>query len=259
VNHGLPIFLVVLLLSGYVWAEDCSKAIELFNQATMAEDMEVKERGFKKAIPLCRDPEVLARVYNNLADTYERTGRLSLALAYYRKALETKPDLATAYFSVGDIFFRVKDYCSASVIYEKGLRYRSEDEESIKKREEALERARKYIIIYFDFDSFRIPFRYLKRLDAVCAAIKKRGIDGLEETRVIGHACRLGARAYNRRLSFRRAEAVAAYLKECSSADSPVLTVTGVGEDAPLLAGVDKNARTLNRRVEIRLKYWRGP
>lgn len=254
-NHGLPIFLLVLLLPAYVWAEDCSKAIELFNQATMGEDMEVKERGFKKAIHLCRDPEVLARVYNNLADTYERTRRLSLALAYYRKALETKPDLATSYFSVGDIFFRVKDYSSAAVMYEKGLRYRPEDEESVKRREEALERAKKHIIIYFDFDSFRIPFRYLKRLDAVCAAIKKRGIDGLKEIRVIGHACSLGARAYNRHLSFRRARAVATYLKERFSADSPVLTVTGEGEDAPLLAGIDKNTRTLNRRVEIRFKH----
>ena len=70
-----------------------------------------------------------------------------------------------------------------------------------------------------------------------------------------GHACSVGARAYNRRLSFRRAEAVATYLKKCFSADSPFLTVTGEGEEAPLLAGVDKNARTLNRRVEIGLKY----
>ncbi len=69
------------------------------------------------------------------------------------------------------------------------------------------------------------------------------------------HACSLGARAYNRHLSFRRAEAVATYLKECFSAAPPVLTVTGDGEDAPLLVGVDKNARTLNRRVEVRLKY----
>ena len=63
------------------------------------------------------------------------------------------------------------------------------------------------------------------------------------------------ARAYNRRLSFRRAEAVATYLKGCFSADSPVLTVTGEGEDAPPLVGIDKNARTLNRRVEVRLKH----
>jgi len=206
-------------------------------------------------MPLCRDPEVLARVYNNLADIYERTGRLPLALGFYKKALETKPDLATSYFSVGDIFFRVKDYCSAAVMYEKGLRYRPEDEESAKKREEALERAKEHIVIYFDFDSSKIPFRYLERLDSACAAIKKRGIDGIKEIRVIGHACRLGARAYNKRLSFRRAEAVATYLKEHFSVDSRVLAVTGEGEDALLLAGTDKNARTLNRRAEIRIKY----
>ena len=48
-------------------------------------------------------------------------------------------------------------------------------------------------------------------------------------------------------------------MKESFSADSRVLTVTGEGEDAPLLVGVDKNAHTLNRRVEIRLKYKRDP
>ena len=244
-----------LLLTTPSWAENCPRAIELYNQATQTQDVKAKERYFKEAILLCSDLEILSRVYNNLADTYERTGRLSLALAYYKKALEIKPDLATSYFSVGDIFFRIKDYCSAAVMYEKGLGYRPRDEESVKKREEALEKAKKYIVIYFDFDSSKIPVRYLKRLDAVYAAIKKRGIDGMEEIRVIGHACSLGARAYNKRLSFRRAEAVATYLKECFSADSRVLTVTGEGEDAPLLAGVDKNARTLNRRVEIRLKH----
>jgi len=66
-----------------------------------------------------------------------------------------------------------------------------------------------------------------------------------------------GASAYNRRLSFNRAEAVATYLKKCFSADSQVLTVTGEGEDTPLLVGIDKNTRTLNRRVEMRLKDWR--
>ena len=69
------------------------------------------------------------------------------------------------------------------------------------------------------------------------------------------HTCSLGARAYNRHLSLRRAEAVATYLKKRFPADSPVLTVTGEGEDAPLLDSVDKNSRTLNRRTEIRLKY----
>ena len=244
-----------LLLTTPSWAENCPKAIELYNQATETQDVKVKEQYFKKAIPLCSDSEILSRVYNNLADIYDRTGRLSLAFTYYKKALETKPDLATSYFSVGDIFFHVKDYCSAAVMYAKGLRYRPEDEESVKKKGAALEGGKKYIIIYFDFDSSKIPFRYLKRLDAMCAAIKKQGINGLKEIRVIGHACSLGARAYNRRLSLRRAEAVATYLKECFSADSRVLTVTGEGEATPLLVGGDKNARILNRRVEIRLKY----
>ena len=73
--------------------------------------------------------------------------------------------------------------------------------------------------------------------------------------RVIGHACSLGEPAYNRRLSFKRAEAVVTYMKEYLSANTLVLRVTGEGDDAPLLVGADKNARTVNRRVEIKLKY----
>ena len=237
------------------WAENCPKAIELYNQATETLDVKAKEQYFKEAIPLCSDPGILSRVYNNLADTYERTGRLSLALGFYKKALETKPDLSTAYFSVGDIFFQVKDYCSAAVMYKKGLGYSPEDEKSVKRWKEALEKAKSHTMIYFDFDSSKIPFRYLKRLDVICATIKERGIDGLKEIRVIGHACSLGEPTYNRRLSFKRAEVVVTYLKECFSADPLVLIVTGEGEDAPLLVGADKSARTLNRRVEIKLKY----
>ena len=155
-------------------ADDCSKAVKLYNHATITDDLKVKEECFKEAIPLCSDSEIRSRIYNNLADTYERTGRSSIALFYYKKALENKSDLATAYFSVGDIFFKVKDYYSAAVMYEKGLGYCLEDEESVERWKEALEKAKNHTIIYFDFDSFRIPFRYLNRLDVICATIKER-------------------------------------------------------------------------------------
>ena len=250
--------LIVLLVASHAWAEDCGKAIDLYNRATGEDDLAAKELYFKKAIPLCSDPEVLSRVLNNLADTYERTNRLSLALAYYKKALEAKPDLATSYFSVGDIFFTLEDHFSAAVMYGKGLRYRPEDEESLEKKEEAEARAKRHMVIYFDFDSFTIPDRYLKRLDVVGKATKEPGSDRLEEIRVIGHTCSLGPRAYNRHLSLRRAEEVARYLKERFSMDSDVVTVFAKGEDAPLLSNVDRNARILNRRVEIKLSDKEG-
>ena len=247
--------LFVLILSSNVWGEDCAKAIELFNKATMIRGLEVKEHGFKKAVPLCSDPEILSRVYNNLADTYERTGRFSLALAYYKKALETKPNLATSYFSVGDIFFKLRDYYSATVMYEKGLKYRYEDKESLERKEEAVSKMKMYMVIYFDFDSFRIPERYSKRMALVGKTIKEIGIDTLSHISVIGHSCSLGPSAYNRRLSLRRAEEAAKYFKERFSVASSVVVVTPKGEDTPLFSGVDRTAYDLNRRVEIKLRF----
>ena len=251
-SRTFPLF-ILLFLASHTWAEDCPKAIALFNRATVEDDLAVRERSFKKAIGLCSDPEVLSRVFNNLADTYEKAGRLSLALTYYRKALEAKPDLAMSYFSVGDIFFRLKDYYSAAVMYGKGLSY-SPDEGSRKNKEEAESRDRRYMIIYFDFDSFTIPDRYLKRLDVVGDVIKEYGSDSFLEIMVTGHTCSMGASKYNRRLSLRRAQAVTRYLKDRLSKPSPVVKVVGKSEDAPLLSGMDKNARVLNRRVEVILR-----
>lgn len=252
-SRTFPLF-ILLLLASHTWAEDCPKAIALYNHATVEDDLAVRERSFKKAIGLCSDPEVLSRVLNNLADTYERAGRLSLALTYYRKALEAKPDLAMSYFSVGDIFFGLKDYYSAAVMYGKGLSYSPEDEESRKNKEEAESKARRYMIIYFDFDSFTIPDRYLKRLDVAGEVIKEYGSDSFWEIMVTGHTCSMGPSKYNRRLSLRRAQAVTRYLKDRLSKPSVVVKVVGKGEDAPLLSAIDKNARVLNRRVEVILR-----
>jgi tetratricopeptide (TPR) repeat protein len=175
-SRTFPLF-ILLLLALHAWADDCPKAIALYNRATVEDDPAVRERSFKKAIALCSDPEVLSRVFNNLADTYEKAGRFTPALTYYRKALEAKPELATSYFSVGDIFFRLKDYYSAAVMYGKGLSYSPEDEESRKDKKEAESMARRHMFIYFDFDSFTIPDRYLKRLDVVGGVIKEYGSD----------------------------------------------------------------------------------
>jgi len=246
----LPL-LILLLLASHAWAEDCDRAIALYNRATGENDLAVKEQYFKKAIGLCSDPKVLSRVFNNLADTYERAGRLSLALTYYKKALEAKPDLATSYFSVGDIFFRLKDYYSAAVMYGKGLRYSPEDKESCLKKEQAEAKSRHHMIIYFDLDSSTIPDRYLKRLDVVGEVMKEHDSDSFLEISIIGHTCSMGPSEYNRRLSLRRAQAVTRYLKDRLSKPSAIVNVIGRGEDAPLLSGVDKNARVLNRRGEI--------
>jgi outer membrane protein OmpA-like peptidoglycan-associated protein len=250
---GILTVLFIHVFLSFVWAEDCAKAVKLYNQATLATDLASKENLFKRAIPLCTEPEVLSKIHNNLADTYEKTGRLSPALDHYRKALETKPDFALAYFSVGDIFFRLRDYRSAAVMYDKGLRYAPDDHESQKRKEEAEARAKKFMIIYFDFDSFEIPNRYATRLRLVCKAIEENGIQDLLHIKITGHTCDIGPRSYNNRLSLKRAEEVARYFEEALSTHPQVLIITPAGENGPLLKGWDSNARILNRRVEIQV------
>lgn len=253
------LFLAMLVLVAFLFlprahglTENCRKAVSTYNHASETNNLGEKERLLIHALSLgCADKKIVAKIHNNLADAYEKQDRLSLALTYYRKALETKPDLATSYFSVGDIFFRLKGYYSAALMYGKGLRHRPEDEESRKNKEEAELRARRCMVIYFDFDSSMIPDRYLKRLDLVAEAIKENGLNNLEEILVIGHTCDLGLREYNRRLSLRRAQEVVRYLKKRLPEISGGVKLIGKGEDIPVLDGTDRNAHVLNRRVEI--------
>jgi len=85
----------------------------------------------------------------------------------------------------------------------------------------------------------------------VGGVIKEYASDSFLEISVTGHTCSMGTNEYNRRLSLRRAQAVTRYLKDRLPKPSPVVKVVGKGEDVPLLSGMDKNARVLNRRVEV--------
>ena len=73
-------------------------------------------------------------LYYNLANAHFKAEQIGPAVFYYKKALKVKSDLATSYFSVGDIFFSLKDYHSAAVMYGKGLKYSPEDKESRQKK-----------------------------------------------------------------------------------------------------------------------------
>jgi hypothetical protein len=75
---GILIVLFIHAFLSPVWAEDCPKSIRLYNQATSTSDFASKERIFNEAKAICSDPEVASRILNNLGDTYEITGRLSL-------------------------------------------------------------------------------------------------------------------------------------------------------------------------------------
>lgn len=149
----------------FAFAADCDKAVQLYNQGTVSTSSTERARYFKQAIPLCQDPEVLSLVYNNLADAYERQGRLPLAFKFYKEALKVKPDLAISHFGVGDLFSRISDHYSAYIMYGRGLKYEPEAGEYLDKRQTAEERFQQKTVVYFDVDSAEILEQYQYRLE----------------------------------------------------------------------------------------------
>jgi len=121
---------------------------------------------------------------------------------------------------------------------------------SLANRKRAQKEMRRKTIIYFDFDSAEIPDRYLYRLHAIAERLSGRHIAQNTFT-IIGHTCNLGPPAYNLNLSRRRAQNVRNYLAQHLKISPDVMTIRGLGETAPLLPDADRNAGTLNRRVEV--------
>lgn len=251
---GLWLTLLTLLLLPpfpFAFADDCERAVELYNQGTSSTSLAERERFFKKAIPLCSDPEVLSRVYNNLADAYEQRGRLPFAFRFYKEAMKVKPDLAIPYFGVADLFSMIGDHYSAYIMYGRGLKYEPEHAAYLDKRGMAEEGFQRRMIVYFDFDSAEIPEQYRYRLELVARAMKD--LEDGAKIRVTGYTCHLGPKNYNRHLSLKRAQRVAQYLSEQFAIEPERIVATASGEDHPLLPNEDRYARSLNRRVEVEI------
>lgn len=92
--------------------------------------------------------------------------------------------------------------------------------------------------VYFDFDSSNVSRSEKDRLMEKIEAVRAGG-----NIYVRGYSCSIGDKAYNARLSGRRAEAVTVILK--NQGIKPVET-QGRGECCP-----DSDIKALNRRVEI--------
>ena len=105
--------------------------------------------------------------------------------------------------------------------------------------------------IEFAFDSAELTTRARRDLDQVAAALADARLDNAPVT-IEGHTDATGDEAYNRRLSRRRAAAVAGYLAQQGVAGSR-LTAIGLGEDR-LLNEYDL-ADGRQRRVEV-VRRW---
>ncbi|MBE9528063.1 MAG: OmpA family protein, partial [Proteobacteria bacterium] len=68
---------------------------------------------------------------------------------------------------------------------------------------------------------------------------------------VIGHTDSTGSAALNMKLSQKRAQTVALFLKKIGKIDSRDLSVTGYGETRPVASNETKEGRKRNRRIEV--------
>lgn len=104
--------------------------------------------------------------------------------------------------------------------------------------------------VLFDHDSHKIRPDTREKLEKISAILKKRYPD--REIIVEGHSDNTGDKEYNYRLSEKRANSVAGFLKEKTGHDK--FSYKGYGADKPITDNQSKSGREQNRRVEIIIK-----
>ena len=100
---------------------------------------------------------------------------------------------------------------------------------------------------HFDFDKAVLKADGKARLDDLVGKLKAVN---LEVVIAIGHTDSIGSKAYNQKLSLRRASAVKAYLVSKGIEANRIYT-EGKGETQPVADNRTKEGRAKNRRVEI--------
>lgn len=102
--------------------------------------------------------------------------------------------------------------------------------------------------IQFEFDSYKLRYSSFDELDALARYLQRhKGVS----VQLSGHTDDVGGDRYNEKLSLRRAESVAGYLR-LQGIDGSRIGVEGYGKSRPLVGGSTDAVRETNRRVEIR-------
>jgi OOP family OmpA-OmpF porin len=100
----------------------------------------------------------------------------------------------------------------------------------------------------FDFDKATIKKQYYPILDDV---VKVMVENPTMNVKLEGHTDSIGAAAYNKKLSEKRANAVKKYLIDKGGVAPSRLSTVGHGEDSPIAPNNTKEGRAKNRRVEL--------
>lgn len=105
--------------------------------------------------------------------------------------------------------------------------------------------------VYFDFDSTAILPQALSTLIDAADASDDMGASSIT---ISGYADRSGSDAYNMALSQRRAEAVAAELKDLLGAGAPAMALQAFGEGSNKVVTPDGVKEPKNRRVKVEIR-----
>ena len=100
----------------------------------------------------------------------------------------------------------------------------------------------------FDLNSAKLTAKGKKAVDDIVE--KLHTFDKVRTITITGHTDSTGSEAYNQKLSERRAQAVADYLKS-RGVNPALISVVGMGELAPIADNSTREGRQMNRRVEI--------
>ncbi len=100
---------------------------------------------------------------------------------------------------------------------------------------------------YFDFDKATLKPEGRTKLDELANRLSGMRLEVVVAT---GHTDATGPKAYNQRLSIRRAQAVKAFLEEKGLPVDKIFT-TGKGETQPVATNKNRDGRAKNRRVEV--------
>lgn len=101
--------------------------------------------------------------------------------------------------------------------------------------------------LLFDFDKFEVQEESKKEMLALYNHINA---DTTLHIRILGHTDSVGSEAYNRKLSSRRAQAVANYLNKLGLSEDRIIW-KGHGGKNPITTNDNESGRRQNRRVEF--------